>query len=266
MRTALTIFSLMCIMMLSAQEEKLEVEGAIQIGNSEDPEPDPGTIRWTGMDFEGWDGSKWVSLTKSNPCGGLTFVQDIDANRYPVVAIGDQCWMAENLKTTKYNDGDPIFYNPDHWAEDQTPAYCWYNNDPDSLGQIYGALYNGFVASDTNEYKVCPIGWHVPSNEEYIELVNNVTFGSWLVESGEVHWVTNFFNDNRTGFTALPGGQRHSFIGYGSLGHRGYWWTSSSDSSIEAGTKYFSLTPGTWGPPGTSGPYNGNSIRCIKDN
>ena len=88
-----------------SQQEKLEIEGAIKIANFEDPTPDPGTIRWTGSDFEGWNGIIWVSLTGNASVGSVI---DIDGNPYQTIRIGNQTWMTENLRTTHYNDGTAI--------------------------------------------------------------------------------------------------------------------------------------------------------------
>lgn len=90
-------------------------------------------------------------------------INDIDGNRYRTIQIGEQTWMAKNLKTTTYKDGTPIelVTNNNNWSEDSIGAYCWYNND-EEIGNIYGALYN-YYAVETN--KICPDGWHVPTNE-----------------------------------------------------------------------------------------------------
>ena len=91
-------------------------------------------------------------------------VNDIDGNVYKTIKIGNQTWMAENLRTTKLNDGQPISYKPvaSDWAYTITPSYCWPNNDTVNKGN-YGALYNWY-AVDTG--KLAPIGWHVPTDEE----------------------------------------------------------------------------------------------------
>jgi uncharacterized protein (TIGR02145 family) len=267
MKAALTVVGLLCVTWLFSQEEKLEVEGAIQIGDSEDPEPDAGTIRWTGTDFEGWDGTKWISLSKAtSPCGGLTFVQDVEANRYPIVAIGDQCWMAENLKTTMYNDGTSIPHNPDNWNSDPVPAYCWYNNDPDSLGQIYGALCNHFAVSDMNTFNICPAGWHIPSFQEVTKMFEDFSYNADIfLEAGTVHWLQpNSASSNLTGFTALPGGTRLENSAFDGIGTTGAWW-ASNDGIVEGnGNRYIFQYRST--STGSSPKSFGYSIRCIKDN
>lgn len=96
-------------------------------------------------------------------------VKDIDGNTYPVISIGEQLWMVENLRTTRYNDGTEIPNVSDNkeWAQLNAPAYCWYKNDETNKSE-YGALYKWYTVVDTCE--VCPEGWHVPSDEEWTEL------------------------------------------------------------------------------------------------
>ena len=89
-----------------SQEAKLEVSGAIKIGDLADPIPKPGTIKWSGSDFLAWKGSKWISLTSKVAYDGE--VIDASGNRYLTKIIGNQEWMAENLRTSKYRDGTPI--------------------------------------------------------------------------------------------------------------------------------------------------------------
>ena len=102
---------------------------------------------------------------------------DGDNNNYPVVKIGNQIWMAENLKTTKYNDNTKYPLNTDNteWSALTTPAYCWYNNDEASNKDTYGALYNLYTVSSmsTNGKNVCPTGWHVATDNDWSILINN---------------------------------------------------------------------------------------------
>ncbi len=119
--------------------------------------------------------------------------------------------MAENLKTTKYNDGRaiPLVTDEKAWKALKTPGYCWYNNDVKNK-DIYGALYNFYTV---NTKKLCPEGWHVPSDAEWTTMVKFLgdenTAGDKLKESGNAHW-KNFLitATNDFDFTALPGGTR----------------------------------------------------------
>jgi len=141
-------------------------------------------------------------------------VGDSDGNIYPTISIGNQIWFAENLKTTRLNDGTPIS-NPedqDEWINTVDPAYCWMMNDL-SFKEEYGALYNGY-AVQTN--KLCPVGWHVPSTDEWDELLEHAggsySAGCKLKETGTEHWaVTHSCVTNEFGFSLLPGGQRLQF-------------------------------------------------------
>ena len=111
--------------------------------------------------------------------GSLT---DIDGNKYNTVTIGDQLWMAENLRTTKYNDNTPIplVTGNSEWTAMSGPGFSWYNNDPASYKTRYGALYNWYTLDDASNggKNVCPIGWQVPSDEEW------TTLSDYLSENG----------------------------------------------------------------------------------
>ncbi len=180
----------------------------------------------------------------------FTFINctDGDNNNYPVIGIGTQTWMAENLKTTKYNDNTaiPIVSDNAAWAGLSTPAYCWHNNDEATNKNIYGALYNWYsVSATTNGDKnVCPTGWHVPSDEEWTILTDYVggesVAGGKLKENGTIHWDSpNTAASNSSGYTALPAGYRYyadgSFdgVGYG-VNKCGYWWSSTEGSATGA--------------------------------
>ena len=104
---------------------------------------------------------------------GLTYgeVTDIEGNIYKTIQIGTQEWMAENLKTTKYNDNTeiPLITENSNWGSTTTPGYCWVNNDRTTYKNIYGALYNWYTV---NTGKLCPTGWHVSTDAEWTTLVN----------------------------------------------------------------------------------------------
>jgi uncharacterized protein (TIGR02145 family) len=169
-------------------------------------------------------------------CGNT--VKDIEGNKYKTVTIGKQIWMAENLKTTRFNDGTeiPLVDDNDTWAKLTTPAYSWYSNDQKEYKNTYGALYNWYAVS-TN--KLCPTGWHVPTNREWEALTlfpdGNRTAGGKMKEKGTKHWKSpNIGATNESGFTALPAGYRSIQGIFNYIGIASYWWSSTpyNESSI----------------------------------
>ena len=137
---------------------------------------------------------------------------DIDGNIYKTIKIGNQWWMGENLKTTRYRNGDTIPYVTDNiqWSTLNSGARCIINNNLKSL-DIYGYLYNWFVILDSRN--VAPYGWHIPSNSEWETLIlylgGDSIAGGKLREIGTTHWqYQNIGASNTSGFTALPGGDR----------------------------------------------------------
>ena len=205
-------------------------------------------------------------------------LKDIDGNVYKTVKIGTQVWMAENLKTTTYNDGSSIVLETDpwEWLTDE-PRYSWYNNDI-SNKDIYGALYNWYAVGTG---KLCPLGWHVSSREDYQTLMDYVggadIAAGKLKERGTTHWYPpNTGATNEYGFTALPGGHRkafwalsyedgdESFIG---LGEHGVWWTSSTSSGTSPSPYAFGMSydyeDSEMGP--STAYWWGYSCRCVKD-
>jgi uncharacterized protein (TIGR02145 family) len=206
----------------------------------------------------------WVGLTGCQP----ETVRDIEGNEYKTVTIGSQVWMAENLKTTRYNDGTiiPMVTNYDSWASQTSPAYCWYNNDSTNK-EAYGAMYNWYAV---NTSKLCPKGWHVPADSEWLSLttwfgdLRNV--GNKLKEEGTVHWKNpNSGATNESGFTALPGGYRSYKGTFNWIRIAGYWWsaTENPDSKI-----YFLQIRYKSGEVVRfySEKANGFCVRCLQDN
>ena len=200
----------------------------------------------------------------SNSSSNLT---DIDGNSYIVVKIGSQYWMAENLQSTKFTDGTKIPLVSDYktWGNLITPGYCWYNNDAGSYRTDYGALYNGFTVSTG---KLCPLGWHIPSTEEWMTLASycgEKTAGGKLKESSTRYWMNpNNGATNETGFTALPGGSRGNLGSFLDEGLRGHWWSSTEydKTNILNNTMGYSYSNVT----GSSDhKKSGLSVRCVKD-
>jgi len=201
-------------------------------------------------------GNEFILQTAS---GTLT---DNDGNTYYTVTIGTQVWMRDNLKTTKYRDGNNIQNITDNtWDAQIAGAYCWYNNDVTNK-TTYGALYNWYTITDSRV--LCPTGWHVPTDAEWTTLTTYLgglsVARSKLIETGTAHWLYNRGDEtNETGFTALPGGLRSS-----NLGLFGYWWSATENTATNAlqynmdyGDLYMSRS--------VSAKTNGMSIRCIKD-
>jgi uncharacterized protein (TIGR02145 family) len=113
---------------------------------------------------------------------------DFENNYYPVVEIGTQVWMAENLKTTRLNDGTtiPLVNDNTTWYNMTTPGYCWYSNNEATYKNPYGALYNWHVV---NTGKLCPTGWHVPTDPEWAILTTFIGGNAGkLKEKGTIHW------------------------------------------------------------------------------
>jgi len=193
-------------------------------------------------------------------------LKDIEGNVYPTVTIGTQVWMAENLKTTKYNDGMaiPLVSENNAWEALKTSGYCWYNNDAAANKNRFGALYNWYTV---NTKKLCPAGWHVPNDKEWTTLRTYLggeeIAGGKLKETGTTHWTSpNTDATNQTGFTALPGGGRRSNGEFFGLGTQGFFWSIAEEMSdtMHWGVGYNHSGLNTYEDS------NGFSIRCVKDN
>ncbi len=222
--------------------------------------------------------------TQSSPIvfnPNLTYgtVNDIDANIYKTITIGTQVWMAENLKTIKYNDGTaiPNVTAGTAWAALTTPAYCWYNNDAANYKATYGALYNWYVVdvAGNGGKNVCPTSWHIPTDAEWTTLTDYLggegIAGGKLKETGLTHWIDpNTGATNETGFTALPGGRRN-FGGpyepagsYGGIGGGGSWWSSTESSSAYTWLR-FMFYYDTYVYRTNGDERSGFSVRCVRD-
>ena len=203
--------------------------------------------------------------TTTNGGGGEGTVTDADGNVYATVIIGEQEWMAENLKTTKYNDGTDIPHVTDNgaWANLTTGAYCWYNNDQTAYGDTYGALYNWY-AVETG--KLCPTGWHVPTDAEWTQLTDylggdDIAGGKLKATSG---WSNNGNGTDDYGFSALPGGSRGTYGSFYYVGYYGCWWSATERSTNYAWSRYMYYYDFDvyW-----SSNYKeyGFSVRCLRD-
>jgi uncharacterized protein (TIGR02145 family) len=170
-------------------------------------------------------GAKYRLENKKESWSGNFIIDERDNQRYKTVNIGNQVWMAENLKTTRFNDGTdiPLVKNNTKWNNLRTPAYCWYNNSRHTYKETYGALYNWYAV---NTGELCPTGWHVPTATEWEQLA-----GIKLKEAGNEHWKFNdsISSTNEYGFTALPGGTRTIYGVFFGIGAEGTWWSSTED-------------------------------------
>ena len=213
-----------------------------------------------------------------------TSVTDIDGNVYNTVKIGTQTWMKENLKTTKYKDDAsiPLVTNGALWAALSTPGYCWYNNDAATYKTTYGALYNWYAVSTG---KLCPTGWHVPTDTEWNSLSDYLTnngfgFGgsgsdigkSMASSSGWTLYGTagsvgnDQVSNNSSGFAGQPGGARDFYGSFLDLKNFAYWWSSTEFGIDKAYDRYlyFQLSD-LYKNDVNFTKQDGFSVRCIKD-
>ena len=196
-------------------------------------------------------------------------LNDRDGNVYSTVKIGTQVWMVENLKTTRYSNGDLIGTttpaSSDIRSED-TPKYQWAYDGNESNVATYGRLYTWYAVNDSRN--VCPDHWHVPTQAEWTTLTDYLggqsISGGKLKEAGTTHWMSpNTGATNETGFTALPGGYRLSSGGFGGLGSDGAWRSSTVNNSNEdwtigMGNSY------TDAYGSNNSKRSGYSVRCIQ--
>ena len=199
----------------------------------------------------------------------FTECKDGDNNYYPVVQIGTQLWMAENLKTTKLMSGNaiPIVTDNVNWTTRTTASYCWYSNNESTYKIPYGALYNYFAILSG---MICPNGWHVPSDIEWTTLENSLgggdEAGGKLKETGLLHWNSpNTAATNESGFTSQAGGFRNSTQGqFSQIGIFGIFWSSTYNNPFTI-VRYLDNGSGSTTTDSFFVKTNGASVRCLKD-
>ena len=225
--------------------------------------------------FKGYSGDLCTVVTlkpTGNTVVNFNFVEcrDADGYNYPVVQIGDQVWMAENLKTTRYRNGDPI---TEQWA---------YNNDANNAAK-YGRLYTWYAATDSRG--IAPAGWHVPTDAEWTTLQNyliangynydGTTTGNKIAKAlaATTDWYTytgtgapgaDLTKNNSSGFTALPGGNRGGSGAFDGIGGYGCWWSSTESGAAGAWSRLLYYV----GSNLYSYDYTksfGFSVRCLRD-
>lgn len=213
---------------------------------------------------------------------------DTDGNNYSSVTIDTQEWTVENLKTTRYSNGDLIGTTipaTKGISGENNPKYQWAYDGDESFVSAYGRLYTWYVVNDIRN--VCPSGWHVPSNSEWTKLERSLggvelstymyhlggrtIVGGNLKETGTTHWLTpNTGATNEIGFSALPGGYRHinsTGESFALIGQFGYFWSSTDPgSALYLGPIYRSVHFSSDLMYRNSDHWScGFSVRCVKD-
>jgi uncharacterized protein (TIGR02145 family) len=213
-----------------------------------------------------------------SPTGTVT---DIDGNVYQTIQIGDQWWMAENLKVTKYRNSDPIpnVTGTSAWTSLTTGAYCNQGNDEGNVA-VYGRLYNFYAVEDSRN--IAPEGWHVATDEEWKQMemylgmsqsqadaigARGTDEGGKLKETGTTHWnPPNTGATNESGFTALPGGYRnYPDGGFKVFGDWANFWTSSASSSSAGYDRHLITSGSQINRYNNQHKRHGLSVRCVKD-
>ena len=224
------------------------------------------------------------NCNKKNPTGteDTSTVTDIDGNTYQTIKMGDQWWMAENLKVRHYRNGDVIPNVTDDatWAGLNTGAYCAYDNNENNAS-TYGYLYNWHAVIDIRNIAIA--GWHVPSDDEWKELEMHLGMsqleasyhgyrgtneGSKLAGNASLWNDGNLENNaafGESGFNALPAGFRDSYSGlFYCLGRYAYFWLSTESSISDAWCRLLNYNS----PEGArdySDKQSGFSIRLVRD-
>jgi uncharacterized protein (TIGR02145 family) len=215
-----------------------------------------------------------IPVLPSWNCGET--ISDIDGNSYKTVKIFNQCWMAENLNTLKYRDGTSIPYIEDDnaWNQLSTAACCYYNQPKElntSLRAKLGLLYNWYVVE--NNHGLCPAGWHVPTEEEWIELTDSLGpgEGAAIKMKSTIGWENNRDGNsgngtNITGFDGLPGGYRSPDAKFKDIGTVGHWWCSQKiETSYNAPFGWLQSNNDLLEYSFQASKKHGYSVRCIKD-
>ncbi len=252
-----------------------------------------------------WQGDQWALLPASSPgqmlyfCDGIPRwgpcpdgIEDVDGNVYPTIVIGEQEWMAENLRTTRYNDGTEIEYPQTDldWWNNTTGAFAWYQDDTD-WGEIYGGLYNWYAARSAN---LCPAGWRVPKDEDWTQLVNflmdeydidnaytnpdalgnglktcrqlNSPLGGECDTNVHPRWNSHHthYGKDLFEFNALPGGVKNPYGIFATVGTNGHWWSTTESNEDNAFRRNLNSMYGDLSRFQYNKRY-GLSVRCMRD-
>ncbi len=195
--------------------------------------------------------------------------EDIDENIYRTIEIGGQCWMKENLRTSRYQDGSAIQNITDsgQWGEIDFGAWSYYDNDSENH-EPFGKLYNWFAVDDSRG--LCPVEWRVPGESDWMALTDYL--GGWtaaggkMKETGTQYWESpNRGATNESGFSGLPGGGRESNGNFAGMGQSAFFWSATRDDVASAWARdlyYDDASVWTFSVPGSLGM----SVRCIRIN
>jgi uncharacterized protein (TIGR02145 family) len=226
------------------------------------------TIPITGLTCNNVNATGTITVNVP-PCGSNITYNGYD---YKTVGIGTQCWMAENLRTDKYNDGTVINNETDNsgWGGLTTGARTEYvGGDLPTTGYVgtYGYLYNWYAVTDSK--KLCPSGWHVPTDAEWTTLTTflegtNVAGGK-MKSTGTTYWeVQKVGTDNSSGFSGLPGGYRFSDGSFRNIKNGAYFWSATAVGSSNAWERRLGSLNGDVFK-GFSNNSFGYSVRCLRD-
>ncbi len=210
-----------------------------------------------------------VTLAAYGGGGGAT-VTDIDGNVYNTVTIGTQVWLKENLKVTKYRNGDVIGTTTpaaSNISGKTASKYQWAYGGNENNVAVYGRLYTWYAATDSRG--ICPTGWHLPTDAEWTTLTDylggSTVAGGKMKEAGFAHWSSpNTGANNSSGFTALPGVYRKFSGAFSSIGYNGYWWSATESFATLAWNRLMDYDDGS-AYHGSSYRFYGFSVRCVRD-
>ncbi len=198
-------------------------------------------------------------LSFTTPDLAYASVSDLDGNIYRTIQIDTQTWMAENLKTTRYNDGSPICTgtgDPDkywsaYWFGSEEGAYCWYDFDTKNK-DTYGAIYNWHAAKAD---KLCPTGWHVPTYSEWTSLITSM--GGGVTETNETayFWLLEE-RIKESGFNPASGAGLHGLAGFWSSDNGSWWWTATQNQARIVSLTFMG---------GLESTFEGYNVRCLKN-
>jgi uncharacterized protein (TIGR02145 family) len=225
-----------------------------------------GVLLLVGLAF--WLGSRKTNVVDAKKEEGKEAAPTVGEEANPEVTIGQQVWMTKNLDVSTFRNGDPIpqAKTDEEWeaaGENQQPAWCYYNNDPQNE-EIYGKLYNWYAVNDKRG--LAPEGYHVPTDAEWTQLSDylggeDVAGKKMKSTSG---WFENGNGTNESGFNGLPGGVRYNNGTFRYQGDDGYWWSASEFNADVAYNRLLDRSSDDLGRnDGNKG--GGFSVRCLRD-